>query len=685
MSEEENYKLIGNLNQDELDILVPKDFQDFKVDITVFKDEYEKKRKNLEKNILKLRFEDVSNYIAYFLLGSGVSTRHILFFLNLCLKDSEIGETSPQPPIKQLYEDIFKDLLYCFHYLLRTGAPNLNKNNTPEDIFQSTIRLYTAQIYRTEIPEIEKRIILDFFTPYDDTVKELTGFKIFDIINIVFACRVKVMGKVDKYERKKVKENLYLIEIDKLFNYLNSNNVIPDLTEDKLIAFFGLFSCECGTEKSEIDSIIGESQFSDKVFVINNEKNKVLFFSFLNNYQKVKKILMNLFYKTYSQKQWSRFNNNIGKFVEGFTQEIVEKIFKVDYYKGVFLDDQHEVDGLLKYNNVLLLFECKKRELTEPSLRGAIPSMRKDVNRIMNEALEQLNIRRNYIRSNEIIEVYNSNQANKVKLLDIVSDNFSKIYCFSITFEDLSIILSQNFFYNDLAIQFYDLDTLTLSLKDLKVLSMILVTPCTFLNYILLRNHLLYQDRVFTLYYEELDLLGLYIKEGLKKTHEQKFLAILDHTKEIRDFILKFAYITGKKYLKASRRLMPIFTKYKRFLYLLYYIETSKEKYATEFCTSILCLSENQIRDLNNFLVLKNIDFSKVPPFRITIDRIDQIFIIDNLDISLIIVFNESRFSDIQEIVNYYADNLKSRANTASNYLLLIYESSSTIIKYELE
>ncbi len=126
----------------------------------------------------------------------------------------------------------------------------------------------------------------------------------------------------------------------------------------------------------------------------------------------------------------------------------------------------------------MLLFECKKRELTEPSLRGAIPSMRKDVNRIMNEALEQLNIRRNYIRSNEIIEVYNSNQANKVKLLDIVSDNFSKIYCFSITFEDLSIILSQKFFYNDLAIQFYDLDTLTLSLKDLKVLSMILVTPC---------------------------------------------------------------------------------------------------------------------------------------------------------------------------------------------------------------
>jgi len=685
MSGNEDYEEIGNLDEDELDRLVPKDFRNFAMDLEAFKDKYEKIRKNLEKNISYLGFEDVSYYIGYFLLERRVSTRHVLLFLNLCLKNSKLGDSSTQPLTTEQNEEILEDLLYCFHYLLRTGAPNLSKDKPAEDIFQSSVRLFTAQIYRTEMPEIEKRITLDFFSPYDDTVKELTGLKIMDIINIIFACNVCVMQRIDKYERTSVRENVYLIEIERLFNYLNSKSVIPGLTEDILIKFFEHFSCEFGTEKGSIDSLIDDTEFSDKIFIINNAKNKVLFFSFLNNYQKARKSLVKRFFKAYSQKRWSKFNNHIGKFAETFTQDLIEGIFKVKYHKGVYLDDQHEVDGVSIYKDILFLFECKKRELTEPSLRGAIPSMKNDVNRILNEALEQLSIRRTYIESNQLVEVFNSNQTNKVKLLDIERDKISKIYCFSITFEDLSIILAHNFFYSDLDIQFYDLYTLTLSIKDLKILSMILRTPCTFLNYLFLRNHLLYQDRAFTLYYEELDLLGLYIKEGLKKTHDQKVLAILDHTKEIREYVLKFAYTKGKRYLKASRRLMPVFTKYRRFLYLLHYIETLKVKYATEFCTSIMCLTENDIRDLNNFLVINNIDFSRVPPFNITIDRTDRILIIDDFDLSLIIVFNESRFTAKQDIVNLYVDHLRSRTNTLNNYILLIYESTSSIIKFELE
>ena len=250
--------------------------------------------------------------------------------------------------------------------------------------------------------------------------------------------------------------------------------------------------------------------------------------------------------------------------------------------------------------------------------------------------------------------MYDSNKANKIKLFDLKRDEISKIYCFSITFEDISIITGQKYFFNDLSIEFIERDLLTISFKNLKLLSMLFPQPIVFLNYIFLRNHFLYQACEFILYSEELDLMGLYLNGELMKDYSGKKLLIMDRAEDIRNYYLTEIY-KNKPSKRIINRLIPFFTKYKRFLQLIDLISNLSIRYASEFCIYLLCLRENEIRSFNNRLVKNKIRFEKKYWNKTKKAEIGQIYSLHEFETFLFISISYDKIKNI----NIHTEMLK--------------------------
>lgn len=579
----------------------------------VNEEDYIKARENLEQIISKLSLIDfclcISNFI-YHLVGD---TRQILYFINLRLKFEE-----PSQPVEfseKIYIDILKKLTYCFIYLLKNISKNIKKDGDKDVLMQNILRLQTSQIYIKEFSGIEKIFIKNIFNPYLQQIQTYLELTLSQIISFLDTCIYLVFCKSQNITREKglIKERPYLLNVNEIIleskkKISEKNKEINELTIKKIIKHFG---CQFGVESEDISTLYENTIFSEKLFIFNNKTNLIFFPAFTNIYKKLFNRLKNIIKKEYP-KFWTKFNQKYSNFLEEKTQELFESLFESKYYKGIFIDGIHETDGLIQYRDYLFIIECKKTEMRESSKRGGLESYKTDVKNILKGAMDQLFHRKKYVENKPIIELFDSNKNNKKKVGEIKIKDISKILYISVTFEDIAVVLGQKYYFPELKLNYNSEDLVTISIKSLILLSSMLAHPILFLHYLFLRNHFIINSGNIILFYEEIDLLGVYFKDLLSIEYYHELIAFTDIGADIREFI----FIDHLRDINPLEKFNPAYYRYKKFFYFMNSLINFDKKNLIDLALYLLSLQPEEIQQVNNYLVRflrKGYKFKKEP------------------------------------------------------------------------
>lgn len=208
-------------------------------------------------------------------------------------------------------------------------------------------------------------------------------------------------------------------------------------------------------------------------------------------------------------------------------------------------DKYPEIDGIISYNDNLLLVEIKAKKRRSIAGRADILTISKgDFNKNITEAFEQSKRAYDYISSDEEVEFYNKNRTQVIK---VKKTDYSRIFLINITLEaflEFSTALNKvkeldhELLYGDsypFAINIYDLMVLTERLED----------SDDFIQYLIERISLNESQEISALF--EIDYLGYFLEHGtLSKTKDlpkSQVTMIHGYSKDMDDY---YSYLQGE-------------------------------------------------------------------------------------------------------------------------------------------
>lgn len=212
------------------------------------------------------------------------------------------------------------------------------------------------------------------------------------------------------------------------------------------------------------------------------------------------------------------------KYVEKTALELIGKMLpKAKVHRNLYYDDVEdgashvELDGLIEYDDCLIIIEAKAGSIPISAKRGSITKLRDNLKGILKSAHNQATRAIRYIKSDKIVQFYNKKREH---IVSIENEKFKHIFIILVNFEpvyEISAHLSSA----------QRLNLLTgkdwpwfVYLNDLRVISDILEHPSLFLHYLKSRVSLNETDSIMSI--DELDYFMKYLKTGLYFSKEQK-------------------------------------------------------------------------------------------------------------------------------------------------------------------
>jgi len=455
-------------------------------------------------------------------------------FLSLEYDENKIGKGTIQE-IGKLLDD-FKKLTATWK--LSNSFRKIQGKTSKEDIdnalFEANLITTSGTMrgYSYYIPTEE--IDIEIFTPYNKFLNETVGFNV---------ASVKCFGNaVKKYYNDKIlefRENItevvsnetnaddetFGIELFKaLHNYsyydiffFSADDIIAiDKSIDKvsLEKFLDYFSVVPGYDLNNNYRYFNDTNIFKEHPIIKIYSKYLVF-----NFQMILWCIKDRFEETIKSngKIWNKYNKSKSDYLECTTLNLFEKIFpRAVVYSSLYysaLDGKRcELDGLILYDNCILLVEAKSGIFSKAARNGGVKRLKKVIENNIEYAAHQAHRAKEYIEKSEapIFE-----DEHKKVVLKLEKNGFENIYSINVTMEyfaELTVNLKQ---VQNLG--YYEFDTFpwSVSLSDLKVISDFIQFPNQFLHYIYFREK--FNNKVFVQsnfkHMFELDLFGFYLYE----------------------------------------------------------------------------------------------------------------------------------------------------------------------------
>ncbi|MFX1296918.1 MAG: hypothetical protein ACFFD2_18930 [Promethearchaeota archaeon] len=225
----------------------------------------------------------------------------------------------------------------------------------------------------------------------------------------------------------------------------------------------------------------------------------------------------------------------------------------------------YETDGLIIFDENLLILEAKSHKLTLSAKRGSILRIEKTVKNVIDDAYNQAIRCKHYIINNSPADFFDKH--NK-KVVSLKVENFKSIYIINTTYENLL----------HLSVKLHDLKNFnliegkewpwTVFINDLRIISEIVECPSIFLLY--LQRRIKMNDLELLMNSDELDFFMFFLKTGLYfddiNISKNQKISLFGMTDELDRYYL---YLQGK--VKEAEK--PVFKIPKFYKNIVYNIE----------------------------------------------------------------------------------------------------------------
>lgn len=176
-----------------------------------------------------------------------------------------------------------------------------------------------------------------------------------------------------------------------------------------------------------------------------------------------------------------------------------------------------ELDGLIKFDNKVILVEGKWKTLTLPAKRGDVDAIIKDLQGSIRASYRQATRARDYIRSQEVAVLEDSNG----RSVAIRSDDVHEFFMVSLLGRgDLAVLVAKPSLLHELGIFGATDFPWAVSLMDLEVVVHFLEFPSQIFDYLKRRDAILRSGRF--VFHDEWDLLGTYL-HGLLDPADKRY------------------------------------------------------------------------------------------------------------------------------------------------------------------
>jgi hypothetical protein len=212
------------------------------------------------------------------------------------------------------------------------------------------------------------------------------------------------------------------------------------------------------------------------------------------------------------------------KYLEHTTMDLINTLLpKAKVHRNLLYDvvdnglkKQYELDGLVVYDDCLIIIETKARELRIPSKRGHIVKLKGDLKKILQEAHKQATRAIGYINSALEVSFFDKRNSRRV---EISRRNYKHVFIILGNFEPLYVLSTHLSTAKRLGLLSGEEWPWFVYLNDLRVISEIIEHPSTFLHYI--QKRIALNDMSSLKAFDELDYFMYYLKKGLPLNKEE--------------------------------------------------------------------------------------------------------------------------------------------------------------------
>jgi len=196
-----------------------------------------------------------------------------------------------------------------------------------------------------------------------------------------------------------------------------------------------------------------------------------------------------------------------------------------------------ETDGLILFDNILIIVEAKAGKLSASARRGSFLRLKDNLKEILGKAHKQGMRTLNYIKSNEEVQFYNERRN---PVLRVKSSQFADIFVVTISYEQLVFLATQLTSIEKMGVIQGREWPWAVYLNDLRVISEILEHPTQFIHY--LKRRISVNDFPNFKFANELEIFMFYLKEGLyfrgAKLSDETQVSPLGYTEELDSYYL---------------------------------------------------------------------------------------------------------------------------------------------------
>jgi hypothetical protein len=515
----------------------------------------------------------------------------IQFLTGLILKDKNFNGRMPQAG--EVEEIINLTNEYFLSFLIHLVLQRANKEEPSEVdrlILLTRLQKIVRQVTPNNYPFQMEEFIHDVFYKYEDFFQDTYGFttknaenfgkKIHERYKKLIIKRISEAEESKRNAKKELKMQKIGTEIRKMYKekfgiedddiivsnhyalvlyYLPQQIFIfkieefikeEDIKEMKSFEnYINRLSCKFGNENTTYECPLDDNIILTKP-IINIDNKNYFCPSFHDLTKNLPLILENLLKKEKENYPsiWESYRNSKSKFVEKKSLSCLSKIFPKDkihpnlkyYYEG----KDRETDIICKYDNKIIITEIKSGKFSEPAQRGAIKSLKTDLKDLIEEAFEQGDITKKYIRSTKPV-IFKDNKNHEIKIdYDPNIDDFILI---NVTFEPLLSLATGLKKLRSLGLFDKNEYPWSINIFDLEILTNHIEFPGVFIHYIENRLKALDEDIFFGT--DELIFFAHYLKTGnlftpLAKNGKNFQSILLDNS-----YLLEFEeyYLLGNK------------------------------------------------------------------------------------------------------------------------------------------
>lgn len=531
-----------------------------------------KVRKRIDKKIAKLR-QLISKVNTAYLVGE-LTLINLVFFgieessdeyngppivdyvLSIALTSIN-DKTTPLPTTDDIdrIQELARDILMSSSYYFGSELADDTLTKVERDL-----RFFTMQrqllVRGDAYANHELDTVVDILQPLDETLYEKYGFRSSDIRSLVELCKQSFQDKLhadaevmtqtkkahklfkdycDSTEMGKgmseedfragseqlpeVKQLLSAVRNHSFLSGLDLCEVVPTTTEQSKIVH--LLSCKFGDNEAFLLGDWNCWPLNDSII------NKCLFVEYEGKYYCLARHALSYHLRDaieslIAESDQKLFNRRYeparNKYLESTALTYLANALPgSSYYGNLYYtvnedgtEKRCELDGLLQYDNTVILIEAKAGTLSAPARRGSISRLRKDVSKLIETPFDQCLRAHSYIKENNPSVFYD------VKGNEVYRVNHSRItniYLVTVTLDSLGSISGDLNTVRRIGLATGNEWFWSVGIHDLRIIAELSEFPSQLLHYLQRRIGINTHSTIKSI--DEVDLFGVYLAEGL--------------------------------------------------------------------------------------------------------------------------------------------------------------------------